>query len=410
MADEDAWQWAHLTGGNTELQVADLCDPALDGTEPGRGCIVVQTNATSSFHVIFSSSPEPSRGSSEPVLRFVVGKRKNSMTSVGLGNPYVKKEPIDFTKCQDALLTTDEERSRTYWFLYDRTVGVAAMGAQAVPQADLCRLCCRFPRDSGFKAEICENVRYVSVSSGKRAVSLRIVRVCAPPDISIPRMRFDPVAWRPLPWNGCSCVFELDAPRRALLLRVQELMRKSPLAPFYGFVPAKCLCLNAYRLLDPLRRGELLDPERRAAGEEPEWSDCMHEVQRRIAPVLQSAAWTYWPLRFERADCTAVTLAPLGSGGSKVISEWCRALEGCTGLRNSATPRELLSVTFAYEVFPVVGEALVQARRDVLREVAALLQKEWGQMEFRGPILACRYTEHEYVTYEKYIEGGFGSA
>merc|ERR1719433_1103688 len=120
------------------------------------------------------------------------------MTSVGLGNPYIKKEPVDYTNTHDALLTNDEERSRTYWFLYDRQVAIAAMGVQVSPQADLCRLCTRFDREANldFKAEICENLRYVSVSSGKRPVSLRIVRVCAPPDLAIPRMRFDAVTWR----------------------------------------------------------------------------------------------------------------------------------------------------------------------------------------------------------------------
>lgn len=42
-----------------------------------------------------------------------------------------REEPIDFTKQADALLTNNPEKSRTYWFLYDRIVQVAAMGIQA---------------------------------------------------------------------------------------------------------------------------------------------------------------------------------------------------------------------------------------------------------------------------------------
>eukprot|EP00438_Fugacium_kawagutii_P017431 Skav208461 [mRNA] locus=scaffold1104:221196:222862:+ [translate_table: standard] len=86
----------------------------------------------SSFHVSFSHTDAlPIRGTDVPSLRFVVGKRQNSMTSVGLGNPYVKKEPIDFTRQSDALLTSNPEKSRTYWFLYDKVLSVAAMGVQA---------------------------------------------------------------------------------------------------------------------------------------------------------------------------------------------------------------------------------------------------------------------------------------
>ncbi|CAK9004074.1 Chaperone protein DnaJ [Durusdinium trenchii] len=141
------------------------------------------------------------------------------MTSVGLGNPYLKKEPIDFTKQADALLTNNPEKSRTYWFLYDRIVQVAAMGIQAVPQADVCRLLCRFRDSIGFRAEVCEQVRYIIVSSGKRPVSLRIVHIGPPPDLSIPRHQFDPISWEELPWQGCSCVFQLDEKHLELMKR-----------------------------------------------------------------------------------------------------------------------------------------------------------------------------------------------
>lgn len=397
------WQYVHLPGGNAEQLIADLGagTPELEGAEVGRGCIVIQTNSTAAVHVIFSSSPEPSRGSNEPVLRFVVGKRQNSMTSVGLGNPYIKKEPLDTTKQPDALLTTDEEKSRTYWFLYDRIVAVAAMGVQVAPTADLCRLARRLADDSGFKAEACQGVRYVSISSGKRPVSVRVVRVCAPPDVSIPRFRFDPEAWKPLPWNGSSCVFEPDDAHRRLIQQVQAMLMKSPLAAYYEIVPPQCLCLNVYRLLDPLRRVDLLTPEQRAEGEEMEWMDCHTEVQRRLAPVLVSSQWTYFPLQFDRSDCTAITLTPISKGGSKAISEWCSAVKQTTGLRNGAVNREMLSLTFAYEIFPVAGEKLAQARRDLVRDITAVLEKEWGWMEFRCPLLACWVTEHEYVSIDQ---------
>eukprot|EP00927_Polykrikos_kofoidii_P030116 TRINITY_DN25977_c0_g1_i1.p1 TRINITY_DN25977_c0_g1~~TRINITY_DN25977_c0_g1_i1.p1 ORF type:complete len:409 (-),score=53.49 TRINITY_DN25977_c0_g1_i1:222-1448(-) len=398
----ESWTWAHLGGGHVEQQVADLCSGEVVGTGLGRGCVIVQTNSRSAFHVIFSRTPNPSRGSDEPVLRFVVGKRRNSMTSLGFGNPYIRKEPVDFTRSSDALLTDDEEKSRTYWFLYDRSFAVAAMGVQGAPQADLSRLVCRFSGDIGFKAEACEELRYIFIGSGRQASSVRIVNVCEPPDVSIPRFRFDPEAWKPLPWNGCSCVFEVDDTHRRLVEKVQACLAKSPLMPFYALVPPGHLCLNIYRLLDPLRRREMLPSEiRDTSDEEPEWHACYDELRRRLLPVLASAPWTYVPLQFERADCTAITLAASAKGCSKVITEWCGAVRNATGLRNGATNREMLTLAFAYEVFPVEGEGLAQARRDVIREVTAILEKEWGVMEFRAPLLACWRTEHEYISHEE---------
>jgi len=388
------WHWVNLPGGFTEEVVADLSE----NFELGRGCIVVQTNATTSFHVGFSHSAAlPLRGTDEPVLRFVVGKRRNTMTSVGFGNPYLKKEPVDHTKAPDALLTSDAEKSRTYWFLYDTAVGVAAMGVQVAPQADLCRLVCRFRDSIGFRAEVCERLRYVVLSSGKQPVSLRVVNICAPPDISIPRFRFDPVTWSALPWQGNSFIFELDDEHRRLVERAQRLLMASPIAPFYSCVEPRCLCLNAYRLLDPLRRLELFPGE---GAEHLDWAACHGEVHRRLLPVLASAPWTYLPLRFDRADCTGITLAPPGKGCGRAVAEWAKAVQHATGLRNNATNREMLSVAFAFEVFPVEGENAAQARRDLVREIGDLLSKEWGTMEFRVPLLACWQTHTAYVPFD----------
>lgn len=392
------WKWVNLPGGYAEELVADLCGGDVEGCSPGRGCVVVQTNAQSSFHVSFSNTADlPFRGTDEPVLRFVVGKRRNSMTSVGLGNPYIKKEPIDFTKHADALLTDDEQKSRTYWFLYDASVGIAAMGVQGTPQADLCRLVCRFRDALGFRAEVCENLRYLTVSSGKRPVSLRLVRLCAPPDLSIPRFRFDPVAWQKLPWDGASLVFELDAASRRLAERAQELLRASPIATLYELVEPRCLCVNAYRMLDPHRRREL------GVGaddyEGPDWPTCYAEVRRRVEPILRSAAWTYLPLRFEKADCTTISLAAVGAGASAALAAWTEAVHGASGLRNDAMARDLLKVSFAFEVFPVEGENAQQARRDLVREITGLLSKEWGTAELCCPLLACWRTHTEYEPY-----------
>mmetsp|Transcript_27543 Transcript_27543/g.91396 ORF Transcript_27543/g.91396 Transcript_27543/m.91396 type:complete len:433 (+) Transcript_27543:134-1432(+) len=404
----DEWHWVNLPGGNVEQPLVDLCECteqdawhsglAPEGCGPGRGCIVVQTNATSSFHVIFSHTAAPSRNTQEPVLRFVVGKRRNSMTSVGLGNPYLKKEPIETTKSADALLTSDPEKSRTFWFLYDKSIGVAAMGCQGAPQADLCRLVCRFRDTIGFRAEVCEGLRYISLSSGKRPVSLRIIGAGAPPDVSIPRFRFDPVAWQQLPWQGASVVFQPPTHHRQLLERAQQILANSPIAPFYCLVEPRCLCLNVYRLLDPHRRGELLEPGE--DGESVSWDACYEEVHRRLEPlVLRSAPWTYWPLRFDRADATTVTLAPTGLGCKASMDEWSRQVQASSGLRNSATNREVLTIAFAFEVFPVEGENAAQVRRDVVREITALLEKEWGTSEFRSPELAVWQAHTDFVPY-----------
>lgn len=396
------WQWVNLPGGFQESLVADLCTENVEGADVSRGCIVVQTNAMSSFHVIFSHTSElPTRGTNQPVLRFVVGKRRNSMTAVGFGNPYLKKEPVDFTRSPEALLTEEAEASRTYWFLYDRVVGVAAMGVQAVPQADLCRLLCRFHGGKGFRSEVCEGLRYIVLQSGKKSVSVRVVRICLPPDISIPRFQFDTEAWRGLPWGGNSCVFKPDKTHLQILESVQALLQESSIAPHYGFVEPSHLCLNAYRLLDPLRCSELFPGQ---SSDEMDWSLCHREMHRRLFPILQSGAWTYWPLRFDRADCTSVTLVPAGSGCAHAIAEWSKEMRRQTTLQNNATSREMLTITFAFEVFPVEGENAVQARRKVSRDITALLEQDWGVMEFRCPEFVCWQTHTQHIPYSVFLQ------
>merc|ERR1711862_751186 len=100
--------------------------------------------------------------------------------------------------------------------------------------------------------------------------------------------------------------------------------------------------------------------------------------------------------KFERADCTAITLAALSTGCSEAISRWLKAVQKATQLRNGATSRELLTITFAFQVFPVEGENAQQARREVVREITSLLEKEWGVMDFRCPRLVSWRTHTEY--------------
>jgi len=404
----DEWHWVNLQGGNAEQVLVDLCECTTDdawhstltpeGAGPGRGCIVVQTNAMSSFHVIFSRTPTPSRNTNEPVLRFVVGKRRNSSTTVGFGNPYIKKEHLESTTNADALLTSDPEKSRTFWFLYDNSVGVAAMGCQGAPQTDLCRLVCPLRDQLGFREEVCRDLRYVSLSSGKRPVSLRVVGAGAPPDVSIPRFRFDPVTSQPLPWQGASLVFEPDARLRQLLEGAQKILATSSIAPFYSLIEPRCLCLNAFRLLDPHRRAELLQPGE--DGDSVSWDSCYQEVHSRLSSVvLPSAPWTYWPLQFERASATSVMVTPTGPGCSSTIAEWTKVVQASSGLRNSATKREMLTMSFAFEVFPVEGEKAQQERKEVVRKITALLEKDWGVAELRHPLLVTWQTHTDYVHY-----------
>merc|ERR1711890_104483 len=101
--------------------------------------------------------------------------------------------------------------------------------------------------------------------------------------------------------------------------RIQKLVASSPIAPFYGFLEPRCLCVNAYRLLDPLRRSELFPGE---DGDSLEWERCYQELDARLRPVLQSAPWTFVSLRFDRADCTTVHLATTGPGCDRAVKEW----------------------------------------------------------------------------------------
>merc|ERR1712232_59511 len=99
-------------------------------------------------------------------------------------------------------------------------------------------------------------------------------------------------------------------------------------------------------------------------------------------------------------DCTTITFAATGTGCSRTISEWCKAVQSATALRNSATNRDMLTLTFAFEVFPVEGENVAQVRRDLVREITSLLETEWGIMEFRCPQMVCWQTHTRGVPYE----------
>jgi hypothetical protein len=245
----------------------------------------------------------------------------------------------------------------------------------------------------GFRAEVCENLRYVVVSAGKRPVSLRVLNIFAPPDVSIPRYRFDPERWQNLAWEGSSCIFELDDAHRQLVERVQRLLAQSPIAPLYGFVDPKCICLNIYRLLDNLRKSDLFPGY---ASDDLDWPSCLAEIRRRLGNVLESSSWTFLPLKFDRVDCTAITLVPADSGCQRAMSAWTNAIQKASNLRNGATNREMLTVTFAFEVFPVEGENAAQARRSVVRDIHSLLEKEWGTMPFLNPRLASWHTHADY--------------
>ena len=67
-----------------------------------------------------------------------------------------------------------------------------------------------------------------------------------------------------------------------------------------------------------------------------------------------------------------------------------------SGLRNALAPRELLSLSFANEVFPVEGEHAFLARRQLVREIKALLEQEWQVMDFKEPRLALWHSKSQW--------------
>lgn len=399
-AKDPSWNWLNLPGGFSEKVVGDFCSTALAdaGCALGRGCVLVQTNATSAFRVIFSeTSTLPIRDSDNPALTFVVGKRKNSITTVGFGSPYPKKEPIESTKSPDALLSSSSEQSRTFWFAYDKEVGALAMGV-LYPQPDLCRLVCRFPSD-GFRRELCENLRYVVISSGKKPVSVNVQQIIPPAELFIPQYKFCPRTWCSLPWYGNGVIFRLPEEHRKMMVEAQQILMASPIAELYALVEPQMICLHAYPMLDQLHPGirEIFPDE---DPEDVDWPRRHEAVHRRVAPILSSADWTYWPLRFDRVDCTHVHLAPTGERCQKAIKSWLKAVEDSTGLRSTKTPREILSFVFAFEVFPVVGEHNQQARRDVVRKVTEHLSAKWGVCEFAAPEFVCWQTHTDFHAYK----------
>mmetsp|Transcript_40852 Transcript_40852/g.91666 ORF Transcript_40852/g.91666 Transcript_40852/m.91666 type:complete len:288 (+) Transcript_40852:3-866(+) len=278
------------------------------------------------------------------------------------------------------------------------------MGVQAQPQPDHCRLIACLRDGHGYKEEICQNLRYLVVGAGRSSVSLRVVQVMAAPDLSIPRHHFNAVTREKLPWPGNSVVFELDEKHQKLVEKVQQLLLASPLAPYYALVEARCVCLNIFRALDPPRRNEFHISTDGKQLEEFSWPDYHTELQQRISGIMQSAAWTYFPMKVDRVDCTAIMAAAISPGCDASLSAWLKELQQVAGLRNGATRREMLELKFAFQVFPLEGEKIAQIRRDVVRQLSAVVEKEWGAMDFRCPQLACWVTHSEYLLYDAYME------
>eukprot|EP00434_Breviolum_minutum_P040184 symbB.v1.2.035701.t1/scaffold4868.1/size33687/7 len=123
-------------------------------------------------------------------------------------------------------------------------------------------------------------------------------------------------------------------------------------------------------------------------------------------------------MRFDRADCTSVTLVPAGPGAQDCVTSWVKAVEEACGLRNAASVREMLTFNFAFEVFPVEGENIAQVRRDLVREIKSMLEKvrgfigflqsadatcvhqEWDVMDFRCPTLAVWQTKSTWLPFQ----------
>ncbi|CAK0893721.1 unnamed protein product, partial [Prorocentrum cordatum] len=138
--------------------------------EPGRGVVHLACNTEAPFRVVFSHSEGPTRGRAE-VLCFVVGKRRNSVSTVGFGNPYQpKKQHLECTYEEDARLSP-QQATRDFWFLVDASRGLIAFGAGA-PMAETCRALVPLSPADWAKRELIAQLRYVyaaRAAGGSRA-------------------------------------------------------------------------------------------------------------------------------------------------------------------------------------------------------------------------------------------------
>lgn len=98
-----------------------------------RVVLVVTLLSNSEFRVVFNDEPTLSRGTEKAVLCFVVGQDGNSRTTIRTGNPGVI---LAETREQQALLPAENEKPTTYWFSYDASIRLIALGLGNQPDTE----------------------------------------------------------------------------------------------------------------------------------------------------------------------------------------------------------------------------------------------------------------------------------
>mmetsp|Transcript_3175 Transcript_3175/g.7149 ORF Transcript_3175/g.7149 Transcript_3175/m.7149 type:complete len:387 (-) Transcript_3175:100-1260(-) len=378
---EPQWKWSHIPGGHQEEYVGTL-------PEPGRGIVVVQSNSPAAFRVVMSVDDKDSRGTGAPVLCFKVGRHQNTSSAVGMGNPFRNKEPLDSTSEADALAPTDG-RLRTYWFMYDREVGIAAFGIEQ-PQAETVRLL--IPLE-GMRREVFDQIQFVRFASGKQKASVNLLNITEAIDLSVRRFQFDKFV-TPVPWHGACIAFQLPEPMRKMFAEIEAEARKTACAPLHAIAKTEHLVLQVLPLLDSISKSSRYT-------DTTDWAYIYEEIYGRAFAVLSSAPWTFFNLSGETADsCTAYLTVSPGVEGRNAIRAWMRAMEAAVGWSSEASMKERLSITFAYPIYPIVGDRMLEARHELSRKVDSIVRSHAKTLfDLRGPELRTMVTAFESLPY-----------
>lgn len=341
--------------------------------EPGRGVVHLACNTEAPFRVVFSHSEGPTRGRAE-VLCFVVGKRRNSISTVGFGNPYQpKKQHLECTYDEDARLSP-QQATRDFWFLVDASRGLIAFGAGA-PMAETCRVLVPLGPSEWAKRELIAQLRYVYVESGRRITGVVFRSLRPPADLAL-RAAVD-CRGVPLPRPRCAVVhFLREGRQRELLQRARQVVLDSPLQG--NFVGAQDLFVPLHEPLDELQRS--------AHFEGLGWAALCQQFSERLVLMLSSAPWTLFALKIKKVEIDRVLLEPATRETKKALDAY-RA--GVAAAMQAPLDRfGELSVQLALPIFPIVGDAQVAHRKAVVGQLSALLA-DFGTLEACGPEFAA---------------------
>eukprot|EP01029_Cantina_marsupialis_P001744 TRINITY_DN1156_c0_g2_i1.p1 TRINITY_DN1156_c0_g2~~TRINITY_DN1156_c0_g2_i1.p1 ORF type:complete len:425 (-),score=129.25 TRINITY_DN1156_c0_g2_i1:550-1824(-) len=340
---------------------------------PGRGSVVIRARG-GEFRIMFSPTTENTRNIRAPNLCFVIGKNENTESTVGIGNPsYIE---FDTTYEPEAVMSNDYEQ--LYWFSFDQSIGMAAFGV-GTPGENIQLL---------VKSAELENMaplKHIGLSNWIQHVHLEIESIDEPFDLLAFSHKFN-ADGSPKRFRGNSLICFVDKASKPFekLVKAQELIAASPLAPYYALLEPSSFHVTVCDLFVESRRKDLLP--------DTSWADIDQFVNKRTADLRKHCWGQDTPLKmgFQGLSHSLATVALQAVGDdNKIIQEWRDKVHTCTNLEPPVGYQ--FHTSFAYQIFPFgEGDKVKEAMWSLRLKLMELLQGI--TFELRNPTL-CLFTD-----------------